>query len=201
MATASSANFFSIFGLEPRPALDEEGLKQKFLALSADHHPDKFHGDAAAREAAEARYSEINQAYQRLRDPKERLLYLYELEKGSKPRDVQRIPPGTMDLFVEVGQKCQAIDAFLNQRQAAQNPLEKANLMMQGLDLVDQVQALRQKIEQMRLGLNDEVLALDREWAEGKKDLDRLEAVYRKYSYVSRWTQQLEEREVALTLF
>ena len=31
-----------------------------------------------------------------------------------------------------------------------------------------------------------------------EKDLDALEAIYRKYSYLARWRQQLEERELAL---
>ena len=35
-------------------------------------------------------------------------------------------------------------------------------------------------------------------WRKGDKDLNALEAVYRKYSYVARWRQQLEEREIAL---
>jgi hypothetical protein len=42
----------------------------------------------------------------------ERLLHLLELELGSRPRDVQRIPSGTMDLFVEVGQVCHEVDRF-----------------------------------------------------------------------------------------
>jgi len=40
--------------------------------------------------------------------------------------------------------------------------------------------------------------ALDLRWRAGDRDLDVLEAVYRKYSYVARWRQQLEEREIAL---
>ena len=40
--------------------------------------------------------------------------------------------------------------------------------------------------------------ALDLRWRAGDKDLNALEAVYRKYSYLARWRQQLEEREINL---
>ena len=66
-----------------------------------------------------------------------RLLALYELTKGEKPRDVQRIPPGTMDLFKEVGEMCQELDGFLTRKRATTGRLEKAGLMSEELALQD----------------------------------------------------------------
>ncbi len=54
------------------------------------------------------------------------------------------------------------------------------------------------KLEQFAATVDAELAALDTRWRGGDKDLNALEAVYRKYSYVSRWRQQLEEREIAL---
>ncbi|HEY0256725.1 MAG TPA: DnaJ domain-containing protein [Candidatus Methylacidiphilales bacterium] len=108
-----TTNPFALFELEPSPALDGEALKERFARMTSEWHPDKFQQAAAAeRTAAEARYAELNRAYQTLIDPRQRLLVLYELTKGEKPRDVQRIPPGTMDLFIEVGQICRQFDQF-----------------------------------------------------------------------------------------
>src|SRR5688500_7123106 len=103
---------------EPRhPWLDPDALKQKFLPLSAEVHPDRVHNAVGAeRDTANRTYAELNAAYNVLREPRDRLIHLLELELGQKPRDIQKIPPGTMDLFVEVGQTCRDADAFLAER-------------------------------------------------------------------------------------
>jgi DnaJ-domain-containing protein 1 len=192
-------NPFSFFDLEPAPGLDLAALKERFARETAGTHPDKFAQSAEAeRLAAEGRYTALNQAYQTLIDPRARLLALYELTKGEKPRDIQRIPPGTMDLFKEVGELCRSLDDFLERKKATTNRLERAGLMSEELTLQDALTALRMKLETFAATVEAEVAALDQRWRAGDKDLNALEAVYRKYSYAARWRQQLEEREIAL---
>ncbi len=193
------SNPFAPFALEPAPFVDVEALKERFARSTGEFHPDKFsHAPEAEKLAAEARYAELNQAYQTLIDPRARLLALYELTKGEKPRDVQRIPPGTMDLFVEVGQTCQNFDQFLERKKNASGALERAGLMREELALQDALATLRGKLEVLSTTLVADLSALDSRWRAGEKDLNALETVYRKYSYLSRWQQQLEEREIAL---
>jgi curved DNA-binding protein CbpA len=194
-----SSNPFALFGLEPGPAVDLEALKEQFNRTTAETHPDKFQqAEEAERAGAEARFAELNRAYQTLIDPRQRLLALYELTKGEKPRDVQRIPPGTMDLFIEVGQACQQLDAFLERKRAAGGALERAGLMGEELSLQDALMTLRGKLEMLAVTLESDLVALDGRWRGGDRDLNALEAAYRKYSYLARWRQQLEERELAL---
>jgi curved DNA-binding protein CbpA len=190
---------FSLFELAPSPALDEAALKERFTRATAESHPDKFSREAGPeRLAAESRYADLNRAWQVLSDPRRRLLALYELAKGEKPRDVQRIPPGTMDLFIEVGQACRELDAFLERKQAATGALEKAGLMSEELNLQDTLMSLAGKLERLGAGLEDELAALDVRWRAGDHDLAALETLYRKYSYLARWREQLQERELAL---
>jgi DnaJ-domain-containing protein 1 len=192
-------NPFSFFDLEPAPALDAAALKERFSRATGETHPDKFaQAPEAERTAAEARYSDLNRAYQTLTDPRARLLALYELTKGEKPRDVQRIPPGTMDLFIEVGQTCQQFDQFIERKKSAGGALERAALMGEELNLQDSLGTLRGKLGTLGETLESDLTALDQRWRAGDKDLNALETVYRKYSYLARWTQQLEEREIAL---
>ena len=192
-------NPFAPFGLEPGPAVDLEALKDQFAKVTAESHPDKFQqAPEAERTAAEARYAGMNRAYQTLIDSRARLLALYEMTKGEKPRDVQRIPPGTMDLFIEVGQTCQELDKFLERRAAAGGALQKAALMGEQLNLQDALTTLGGKLGRLGETLETDLRALDARWRGGDKDLNALEAVYRKYSYLARWRQQLEERELAL---
>jgi curved DNA-binding protein CbpA len=192
-------NPFAVFGLDPAPALDGDALKDQFAKLTAEQHPDKFQqaGEAAHAEA-DARYAASNRAYQTLIDPRARLLALYELTKGEKPRDVQRIPPGTMDLFVEVGQACRSLDEFLERKRAATGRLEKAGLAAEELTLQDTLMTLGGKLSMLGAKLESDLAKLDERWRRGEKDLNALETAYRKYSYLARWRQQLEEREIAL---
>jgi len=190
---------FALFALELGPALDAAALKERFSRATGETHPDKFaQAPEPERLAAESRYAELNRAYQTLIDPRARLLALYELTKGEKPRDVQRIPPGTMDLFIEVGQTCQQFDQFLERKRAAGGALERAALMGEELALQDTLATLRGKLEQLGATLEKDLAALDAKWRAGEKDLNVLETIYRKYSYLARWQQQLEEREIAL---
>jgi len=194
-----TSNPFALFELEPGPALDADALKERFARATSESHPDKFaQSPDAERAAAETRYTALNQAYQTLIDPRARLLALYELTKGEKPRDVQRIPPGTMDLFKEVGELCRQLDDFLERKSATTGHLQKAALMGEELTLQDALTDLRTKLEAFGATVDMEIAALDMRWRAGDKDLGALEAVYRKYSYLARWRQQLEEREIAL---
>jgi DnaJ-class molecular chaperone len=194
-----AANPFALFDLEPAPAPDLAALKEQFARTTAESHPDKFaQAPEAERIEAEARYSALNQAYQTLIDPRARLLALYEMTKGQKPSDIQRIPPGTMDLFKEVGELCQKLDLFSELKRVKTGRLERAAMMGEELELQDALTELRMKLEQFGATVDAELTALDKRWRAGDRDLAALEAVYRKYSYIARWRQQLEEREIAL---
>jgi len=194
-----SPNPFAPFELEPGPALDLGALKERFARATAESHPDKFaQAPEAERLGAEARYAALNSAYQTLINPVARLLALYELTKGEKPRDVQRIPSGTMDLFIEVGETCRQFDQFLERKRAAGGALERAALMGEELALQDTLATLRGKLETLGATLESDLAALDARWRAGEKDLHALETIYRKYSYLARWQQQLEERKIAL---
>ena len=195
---------------EPRhPWLDTDALKEKFLQLSSSVHPDRVHSASAAeKETATKRYAELNAAHNILRDPKERLLHLLELELGAKPKDVQRIPPGTMDLFVEVGQTCRDTDNFLAERAKVTSPLLKVQMFEKAQDWTDKLNQLQQKINVKRDELFGEIQKMNATWEAapmiGSADraatlpLERLEQLYRILSYVSRWTEQIQERIVQL---
>jgi curved DNA-binding protein CbpA len=196
---------------EPRlPWLDPDELKQKFLPLSAEVHPDRVHNASDAdKSAANKRYAELNAAYNCLREPKERLLHLLELELGEKPSDIQKIPPGTMDLFVEVGQTCRDADTFLAEKSKVTSPLLKVQMFERGQEWVDKLNALQQKINSKRAELSTELCKLNSVWQEAPPidsperaaalPLERLEQIYRVFSYIARWSEQIQERVVQLS--
>lgn len=202
-------DFFALLSEPRRPWLDPDHLKARVLPMLASTHPDRAHG-ASELERLElnARYAELNAAYNTLREPRERLLHLYELEAGEKPKDIQRIPPGTMDLFVEVGQTCRDVDEFLQRKTGATSPMLRLTLMQEGLDQLERLQGLQGRVNAQRENLEAELLAMNPLWeslppaeAPGRRaalPLERLEQIYRSMSYVARWTGQIQERLVGL---
>lgn len=202
-------DFFALLDEARRPWIDPEALKEKFLALSAAVHPDRVHNASPAeKDVATRRYAELNAAYNCLREPRDRLLHLIELESGARPRDIQRIPPGTMDLFVEVGQTCRDVDAFLAEKEKVTSPLLKVQLFERGMEWTDKLNALQQRIHARRDELLAELQQLNQAWASAPAlgtpergaalPLERVEEIYRVLSYVARWTQQIQERVVPL---
>jgi len=202
---------FALFSEPRRPSLDVEALKTRFLTQSAQVHPDRVHGAGEAEKAeATTRYAELNAAYQQLKETKDRLLHLYELEAGGPPRDIQRIPPGTMDLFVEVGEKCRDCDAYLAGRTATTSPMLKLKAFQAGLVWTDALLGLQQQVNARRDALATELTAMNAVWdaapAVGNParrealPLERLEQIYRTLSYVARWTEQIQERMVQLAV-
>lgn len=203
---------FAMLGEARRPWCEPEALKERFRARTNDAHPDRVHGAAEAeRRAAEERYAELNSAHLTLRDPRSRLLHLLELETGERPRDIQRIPPGTMDLFVEVGQACRDADAYLARRAEVTSPMLKVRLFEEGLGWTDRLNALQARVNAGEAAFNAELEAMTPAFEQAPPPgsdgraaalpLGRLEEIYRGMSYVARWTAQIQERIVQLASF
>jgi DnaJ-domain-containing protein 1 len=186
-------DYFAVLD-EPRRAwLDPEALKTKFLSLSGEVHPDRVHNASETdRRAAQDRYTQLNAAYQCLRDTKSRLRHLLELERG-KLQDVQEIPPETMDLFFRVGQLCRETDRFLAEKREVTSPLLKVQLFERGGDYRAKMDDLAADLRQRIAAVEDELKAMDPSFA-------RLESLYRLLSYYGRWRAQLQERTVQLAL-
>ncbi len=196
---------FKLCGEIRCPWIDADSLKEKFLRRSSEFHPDRFHGmPAAEKEAATAEYADLNAAFALLREPRDRLAHLLQLERGTPPRDIQRIPPGTMDLFIEVGQLCRDVDTHLAASAGADSPMLRLGRLRAGLEWVERLTALQRRINAQRDVLTDEVRGLNLVWADAppigaperaeRLPLERLEEIYRVLSYAMRWTGQIQER-------
>lgn len=95
------ANAFHTFNLPPQFDLDLDDLRQRFLAASAEHHPDRF-TDALDQADAAQRSAEINHAYQTLVDPEARANALLALRDGPAASDDKSLPPMLLMEVMEV---------------------------------------------------------------------------------------------------
>ena len=199
---------FALLSEPRRPWLDSDSLKKKFLALSAECHPDRVHGaNESEKESAQKRYTELNAAYNCLRDDKSRLVHLLELERGSKPKDVQNVPPALMELFLRVREVCQQADAFLAEREGVSSPLLKVQMFERAQDLIDSLLKMQQQINAWHEGLIARLKEIDSAWdgtgagpaGNSEEALDKIEELYPLFSYFNRWTGQIQDRIVQLS--
>lgn len=197
-------DYFALLDEPRRPWLDSEPLKEKFLALSSTVHPDRVHNlGEVERAAAQERYTDLNAAYNCLREPRERLHHLLELERGALAKDIQRIPGELMDISLEIGKACREADAFLVEKAKVTSPLLQVAFFERSEEFRDKLQALRQKIDGLNSRLQEELKRIDDAWQgnEGTRSalFPRLEELYRLFSYFARWTAQIQERIVRLS--
>jgi curved DNA-binding protein CbpA len=201
-------DYFALLKEQRRPWLDPELLKQKFLALSADVHPDRVHGaEESQRRAAQELYAELNAAYNCLREPKERLAHLLELETGTKPRQVQNVPSDLMDAFMEITNICRGADTFLAEKSAMTSPLLRLQLFERGLEWTEKLMTLQGNINSSREELLGRIKKVDDQWernrdsgsVEHRKLLGALQKHCQLLGYFGRWGAQIQERIVQLS--
>lgn len=77
MASSTQVDYFALFGLQPAFVIDSKELAATYRELAREVHPDRFASaaDAQQREAVE-RAAQLNEAYETLRSPTQRALYL-----------------------------------------------------------------------------------------------------------------------------
>jgi molecular chaperone HscB len=117
---------FAVLGVPRKLGLDDADLNRRFLALSREHHPDRFAGrDPAAVAVAQRNAARVNDAYRTLRDPIRRVEYLLDLAGVTRPEGEAKCPPDLLeevfdlrerqmegeDVAAEVGAHLEAADA------------------------------------------------------------------------------------------
>lgn len=201
-------DYFVLLNVPRRPWLDTAALKATFLTRSTSQHPDRVHNAGDTEKTASAQlYAGLNAAYQCLREPKDRLRHLLELELGRKPEEVQEIPPELANWFIEIAQLCRQVNAFLAEKASVTSPLLHVQRFERGEEWNDRLTAVQKRLTERQAVLLDELKALDAEWlgtAAGSPArgplLGRLEKLHRQFSFHARWSSQIQEAKVQLTL-
>jgi len=201
-------DYFALLDEPRRPWLDPERLKVRFLRLSAEAHPDKIQTPTpAGRETAGRRFAELNSAFNCLRDPKDRLRHLLELELGATPKQVQEIPEALTDLFTEIAGFRREVKAFLAESARIQSPLLRVQVFERAQDWIDRLRAVQQRLDDGQAKVLRELQSLDDEWSRVESNpvqrgvlLQRVEQLHQQLSFYTRWNAQLQETIVQLSL-
>jgi DnaJ-domain-containing protein 1 len=198
-------DLFAVLRVPRRPWLDSDILKENFLSLSAQSHPDHVHGAPEAQKAiAQDQFTSLNSAYHRLVDPRDRLLHLIELEAGERKFEIQSIPADLMNLFLEVGEVCRKTEGLLAEKETESSPLLKVRLFERAQNQIEELRAAQREVNSSRDHLVSEIKELDTDWemidAEKRAPrLRRLNEIASLLNYSKKWNAQLEEKIVRLS--
>ena len=199
------ADFFAILNQPRLPFLDPEAIKQEFLRLSTEAHPDKAEGPNKA--TAGQRFAELNAAYNTLRHIRTRLLHLLELEGVPASPHVQSVPPEVAPFFAPIAEITRAADEFLARKRKASSPILQAQLFEEGLDWTDKIQALQSRLQEQIASLENELPRMNSSWEQKSQStaalkpalpLQRLQAIAAALGFLERWRAQLQDRLTTL---
>lgn len=198
-------DYFALLNEPRRPWVEGELLKQKFLSLSAELHPDRVHSaDEPERQAASNRFADFNAAYNCLAAPKSRLFHLLELERGARPAEVEQIPGALADWFAEVATLCRDADRFLAEKAKSASPLLQVQFFEGSQEWIERLNGLAKKLGAFHGELVEKLKSLDTQWMAPDCQRDRvlndLEVLYRLFGYFNRWNSQIQERIVQLSV-
>ncbi len=131
-------NYFDFYKIEERFFIDEADLKQRYLKLSKEHHPDFFVDNPAQYQAALEITSTNNKAYKTLSKLQNRVAYILELNDVLKESQNQI----SQDFLMEMMDVNEAIMDLKMEPNAAKQA--KLDAEMKGLE-----RSLQEQIEQL----------------------------------------------------
>ncbi len=200
-------DYFTFFGEERRPLLDEERLRQTYYKLSPLLHPDHFQTKTSLEKANALQWSSLlNKAYFTLKDTKQRVRYLISLETGADLAESgEKVTAGVsstiMQLFGEVRTICQEVDDFIGEASKSGLRIVAASMALDGrlMQNRDNLEQAKRKVDQARKQLNEELQKLDGEWTKNdasarKNMLEKLTRLGDDFSYLSKFDSLIEER-------
>lgn len=127
-----NASDFELFGLPERFELDLAALDSQWKALLREAHPDKFAADGAVAQRVAMQWAvRINEAYQRLKNPLRRGMYLCERRGAPVQAHTNTAMPA----------------AFLMQQMAWREALEDATTPEQLEALLDEAARVRKQLQ------------------------------------------------------
>ena len=165
----------------------------RFLALSAELHPDKAKPGVPG---AETEFQTINEGYNVLRQTRARLLHLLEIEGAAKPSHVEALPPTALDLFAPMASVTKRADLLLKEKPAANSPMLKVQFFQKAMECVDALQETQAMVQKRIAEIESDIQRLGTNW---KGSLAVLQQAAAALGFLERWNAQLHERSAALT--
>jgi curved DNA-binding protein CbpA len=187
-------DYFAVLKQPRAPWLDLAALKEVFHRKTLGQHPD-------STRAAEGDFAKLNEAYQVLQDPKRRLHHLLELQGGPAASTNQIVPRELQELFLEIGALNQRTTPVLEKIRAASNPLSRSLLKGEVVAAQKEVASLRNRVRELTEAADERLRKMNPGWlANPVAQITEAAALYLRFSYLGRWSAQLDELAFQLSL-
>ena len=175
---------FAVLGIPHAAWLDADDLKERFHRLSAQHHPDASGGSAPA-------FTDLNGAWQTLRDPAKCLRHYLEHEHPAALAASEQTPPELSELFMDIAAFRQAAQRLATRIAAASTPLTRAFLEPERIALRAQAESLGSTVA----GRSEEIIAALKSGSPPPEQLSKLLA---SLVFLGKWTTQIAETRLGL---
>jgi curved DNA-binding protein CbpA len=186
-------DYFALLDQPRTPWLDLAALKEVFHRKTLEQHPD-------STRAAEGDFAKLNEAYQVLQDPKRRLHHLLELQ-GAPAASTNQIPQQLQELFLEIGALNQRTTQLLEKIRTASNPLSRSLLKGEVVAAQKEVASLRHKVRELTEAADERLRQMNPGWLTNPAaQIADAAALYLRFSYLGRWSAQLDELAFQLSL-
>ena len=175
---------FAVLSIPRTAWVDAEELKTRFHKLSAERHPDATGGDGAA-------FTELNAAWQTLREPAGCLRHFLELEHPDALASAGQTPAELADLFMDIAAFRQAAQKFSVKVLTAGSPLAKALMEPERIALRTRLDALTANVEART---EQSIATLRNETTQPAQLAPLLASLV----FLAKWTAQLAELRLGL---
>ena len=192
-------DYFALLEQPRLPWLDPDELKQAFHRKSLRIHPDARapSGDGGT---AEAEFAQLNEAYKVLQDPKRRLQHLLALEGAAPVERSTTVPPDIEQLFAAVAAATQRAQATAEKNTKATSPLARSLLKPELLQVRTEIEDILAILQKQHVAAVDRLRDLTRRWEQrGEPTMAELHELFLRFSYLSRWISELQEKQVQLS--
>jgi DnaJ-domain-containing protein 1 len=181
-------DFFAVFGLEPRPAIDVDVLDDLFANKSKTAHPDR---------AADGDFATLNEAFRTLRDPASRILHLLALS-GDEPR-LKAASPEVSTWFGKVAKDLQRFDPMFRALSQETSSLLRAIKIREGQSILADLDRLSEGLTSQKQGLLQAMAQIDARWPSDRaSDRDSLAQIACDLRFIEKWLAQIGERRLRL---
>ena len=190
-------DYFALLDQPRRPSLDEDELKQAFHARSLQLHPDARRDEAGGQVPSDDAFAQLNEAYKVLQDPKRRIQHLLALAHRAAARQ-SSVPRDIADLFPIVAGVTHDADALVQKMEAAATPLSRSLLQAQMLAVRTRLAHTLQQLRELFDSANAELERFGPATAYEEGEWAQLHELYLRFSYLTRWISELEEKQVRI---
>lgn len=183
-------DYFALLQQPRQPWLDAEQLQERYRQICLTSHPDRLPGDAAMDES----FAAVSEAYRVLKDPKQRIQHLLQLEGHELGKDGS-VPQSLLPLFSRIGDFIARATRLWQRHAESQNALSKSVLQAEIVASHREVEALLHDAKELLHQAEETTRSLNDSW---RSEPDELARVYSLFGFLTRWIEQLEEWDFRL---